>query len=106
MTELNILQQLEDLKKYKTLGTVEEISKRINEEEILKFYYCESEDEYYVGQRLETMYYANVMPKTFCLHFVMSRYLPWGKDNFPSEPKEILFTEWMNGYIKKHFKFV
>ena len=33
------------------------IRKRMkNEEDILKFYYCESEDDYYLGQRVQNMY--------------------------------------------------
>ena len=92
---------------------VKELSKRVPEEDILKFYYCESEDEYYVGRGLDTMYYAKVNPKTFDKYFCMSRYLPWGKhvvdDNtlwkehtYPSEPKEIDFSEWLKGWIEKN----
>lgn len=32
----------------------------------------------------------------------MSRYLPWGTDGYPSEPKEIPFIEWIEGFIRKH----
>ena len=32
----------------------------------------------------------------------MSRYLPWGTDGYPSEPKEIPFMEWIEGFISKH----
>lgn len=104
LTESNLLKSLEDLKKYRELDTVEEVSQRIKEEDVLKFYYCESQDEYYVGRRIGTMYYATVSPETFEMTFCMSRYLPWGKhivapdtlwkeNTYPSEPQEISFSE-------------
>lgn len=91
---------MDDLNAYRKLGTVEELSKRVNEEDVLKFYYCESEDMYLVGQRHDTMYYGKVT--TSGITFFMSRYLPWGKQvtdensiwkehTYPSEPKEISF---------------
>ena len=77
------------------------IRKRMkNEEDILKFYYCESEDDYYLGQRVQNMYYARYEPGGFT--WFMSRYLPWGEGNYPSEPKEIPFMEWIEGFIRKH----
>lgn len=105
--------EYEEYMKYKELGTVEELSTRVKEEDILKFYYCESEDEYYVGKRIDTMYYARVLPQTFCLLFEMSRYLPWGEHVvspatawkeyiYPSEPKEIDFSEWLKGWVTKY----
>ena len=50
-----------------------------NEEDVLKFYYCESEDDYYIGKELpkSNFYYAKY-GKTGFVCF-MSRYLPWGK---------------------------
>ena len=39
-------EDMSDLVAYRKLGTIEELSKRVNEENILKFYYCESEDSY------------------------------------------------------------
>lgn len=102
MTEANVLKAFSDLKRYREFGTVEEVSQRIKEEDVLKFYYCESQDEYYIGRRVGTMYYARVIPETFCVSFVMSRYLPWGMDNYPSEPKEIPFSDWLKGYIEKY----
>ena len=71
-----------------------------NEEDILKFYYCESEDDYYLGQRAQNMYYAKYEPGGFT--WFMSRYLPWGEEGYPSEPKEIPFMEWIEGFIRKH----
>lgn len=102
MTEANILHAFEDLKRYRELGCIEELANRVKEEDVLKFYYCESEDEYYVGQRQDTMYYAKVNPKTFDLSFEMSRYLPWKENNYPSEPIEIPFNEWLKGYMGKY----
>ena len=79
---------------------LEELSKREREEDILKFYHCESEDKYLIGQRLDTMYYAEYDGKDW--HWCWSRYLPWGTDGYPSEPKEIPFTSWLDGFLKKH----
>ena len=71
-----------------------------NEEDILKFYYCESEDDYYLGQRVEDMYYARYGAGAFT--WFMSRYLPWNENGYPSEPKEIPFLQWIEGVIRKH----
>ena len=80
------------------------------EENILKFYYVESLGEYWIGKRLDTMYYAEWHDE---IGFVWthSRYLPWGEHvvapntlwkehTYPSEPKEIPFTEWIKGFLK------
>ena len=104
---------LDELKQYKELGSVESLSKRVREEDVLKFYYCESLDKYLVGRRHGTMYYADIT-EMGDLHFFMSRYLPWGEHvvspdtlwkeyTYPSEPKEIHFTEWLRGYIKQRY---
>lgn len=111
----DVIRKLEELKEYQNLGTILQLSNRVNEEDILKFYYCESRDEYYVGKRFNTMYYARVAlcSDKVTLSFEMSRYLPWGEhvvDNstlwkehtYPSEPKEIHFSEWLEGWIKKN----
>lgn len=82
-----------------------------NEEDILKFYYCESEDDYYIGKRVQNMYYARYADGGFT--WFMSRYLPWGERvtapetawkeyTYPTEPKEIPFAEWLEGFIRKH----
>lgn len=108
-----IAKDLEELEGYRSIGTIEDFKSRVNEEDVLKFYYCESENEYYVGKRLDTMYYARVLPETFSLVFEMSRYLPWGEHivahgtawkehTYPSEPKEIDFSEWLKGWIGKN----
>lgn len=89
-------------------GSIENALKAIPEEDALKFYYCETEDKYLVGQCVDTRYYAEV-GKTG-LVFRWSRYLPWGEHviapntvwkehTYPSEPKEISFFEWLQGYI-------
>jgi hypothetical protein len=88
---------LQELKEYKEL---EEQGLLLKEEDVLKFYYCESLDKYLVGKRLDTMYYADITDMGD-LHFFMSRYLPWGENTYPSEPKEIPFTEWLNGFTKQ-----
>ena len=82
-----------------------------NEEDILKFYYCESEDDYYIGQRVQNMYYARYADGGFV--WFMSRHLPWREHvvapetawkeyTYPSEPKEIPFVKWIEGFIRKH----
>lgn len=85
---------------------------KTDEENELKFYYVESIDDYWIGQRLDNFYYADWHE---CLGFVWSksRYLPWGEHivnentlwkehTYPSEPIEIPFTEWIVGFMKKY----
>lgn len=104
------IKALEEIQQYRAIGTVEEIQNMEKEEDILKFYYCESEDEYYIGKTIDTMYYAKYSKSGFVWH--MSRFLPWGEHvvdenslwkehTYPSEPKEIPFFEWLQGFIKK-----
>ena len=109
-----ILHECTELKReldaYKAVGTVEELQKSVKEEDVLKFYYIESEDKYVVGQRVGNFYYAEFGKTGFT--FYMSRYLPWGKHvvspttawkehTYPSKPKEMPFFEWLQGFIKK-----
>lgn len=102
---------LEEIQQYRALGTVKELSTSVKEEDILKFYYCESEDDYYIGKRIDTMYYARYSNTGF--EWFMSRYLPWGEHivnptsawkeyTYPSEPKEIPFFKWLTGFVKKY----
>lgn len=102
---------LEEVKKYRQIGTVEECREAVKEEDALKFYYCESEDDYYIGKRVGNFYYARYGETGF--EWFMSRYLPWGehviapntlwKEHiYPSEPKEIPFFEWLQGFIKRY----
>lgn len=102
---------LEEVRRYRALGTAEELLNSVKEEDILKFYYCESEDDYYIGKRIDTLYYAKYGKTGFT--WFMSRYLPWGKHvvgsntlwkehTYPSEPKEIPFFEWVQGFLKKY----
>ena len=118
MGELNMIERYDELiekeKAYDAIvakfGSIENAFKAINEEDVLKFYYCESEGKFLVGQRVDTRYYAEVC-KTG-LNFRWSRHLPWGKHiiapntlwkehTYPSEPKEIDFFDWLQGYIKR-----
>ncbi len=96
---------------YTEIGTVEECKKAVKEEDALKFYYCESEDDYYIGKRVGNFYYARYGKTGFT--WFMSRYLPWGEHviapntlwkeyTYPSEPKEIPFFEWLQGFVKKY----
>lgn len=104
------IKALKEIQQYRAIGTVEELQKAEKEEDILKFYYCDSEDSYLVGIRIDNFYYAHWDGKRFV--FNMSRYLPWGEHvvddtaawkeyTYPSEPREISFSEWLNGFIKK-----
>lgn len=106
-----VLNALEEVQKYREIGTVEECKKAVREEDALKFYYCESEDDYYIGKRVGNFYYARYGETGF--EWFMSRYLPWGehviapntlwKEHiYPSEPKEIPFFEWLQGFIKRY----
>ena len=104
------IKALEEVQQYRAIGTVEELQKAEKEESILKFYYCDSEDSYLVGLRIGNFYYAHYIDGRWV--FDMSRHLPWGEHvvddtsawkeyTYPSEPKEINFSEWLNGFIKK-----
>lgn len=112
LTEANgiAIQALEEIQAYRAIGTVEELQNAVMEEDVLKFYYCESEDSYLLGIRVDNFYYAHWDGKRFV--FDMSRYLPWGKHvvapetawkehTYPTEPKEIDFSTWLQGFIKK-----
>ena len=103
---------MEEIQQYRAIGTVEELQKAEKEEDILKFYYCDSEDSYLVGLRIDNFYYAHYIDGRWV--FDMSRHLPWGEHvvddtsawkehTYPSEPKEINFSEWLNGFIKKEY---
>ena len=104
------VKDMKEIQKYRAIGTVEELQKAEKEEDILKFYYCDSEDSYLVGLRIGNFYYAHYIDGRWV--FDMSRHLPWGEHvvddtsawkehTYPSEPKEINFSEWLNGFIKK-----
>lgn len=105
-----ICEALQEYPKFRAIGTVEEWQSAIKEEDVLKFYYIESEDRYVVGRRVGNFYYGEVGKTGLC--FNMSRYLPWGEHivapdtlwkehTYPSEPKEIPFYDWLQGFIKK-----
>lgn len=80
---------------------------------LIKFYHCESLNEYYIGKRCDNFYYATAEIQSngdICLHYKWSRYLPWGKHivdesslwkecTYPSEPKEISFEKWLKGWL-------
>lgn len=85
----------------------------VQEENILKFYYVRSIDEYWIGRRLDTLYYARYESESQQWVWTYSRYLPWGEHvvsptslwkehTYPSEPEEIPFTDWLQGFVKKH----
>lgn len=86
----------------------------IEEENVLKFYYVESLDDYWIGRRLETKYFAEYDEAMRGFVWRASRHLPWGKHivdpstawkeyTYPSEPKEIPFMDWLEGFFRKHF---
>ena len=68
---------IKEVQQYREIGTVEECKKAVREEDALKFYYCESEDDYYIGKRAGNFYYARYGETGF--EWFMSRYLPWGE---------------------------
>ena len=85
----------------------------VEEENILKFYYVRSIDEYWIGRRIDNFYYAEYDPESRQWTWTHSRYLPWGEHivsqtslwkehTYPSEPEEIPFADWLQGFIKKH----
>ena len=106
-----IIKSINEVQQYREIGTVEECRKSVKEEDVLKFYYCESKDDYYIGKRVGNFYYARYGETGF--EWFMSRYLPWGEHvvsphtlwkeyTYPSEPKEIPFFEWLQGFLKKY----
>lgn len=85
----------------------------VKEEDILKFYYVRSIDEFWIGRRLDTLYYARYESESQQWVWTHSHYLPWGEHvvsptslwkeyTYPSEPEEIPFTDWLQGFVKKH----
>jgi len=104
-------QRLEIIKEI-PINRLRELAQADKADEIGKyrFYYCESEDEYLIGARLDTFYYARWDGSSFT--WSMSRYLPWGKHvvapetawkeyTYSSEPKEIGMSEWFKGFLGK-----
>ena len=88
------------------------MSKMKDEEDILKFYYVESLDDYWIGRRLDNFYYAEWDSALEAFVWTHSRYLPWGEHmvnpdtlwkehTYPSEPVEIDAAKWIKGFIKK-----
>lgn len=105
-----LVSSMKTLHEYQQIGTLEELQKAKKEENILKFYYCDSEDSYLIGRMVGNFYYAHYLDGSWI--FDMSRYLPWGEHvkqestawkehTFPSEPREINFSEWLEGFVKK-----
>lgn len=92
-------------------GSIERAMNAVPEEDVLKFYYCESRDQYLIGKRADNFYYAEITP-TCDFSYHMSRYLPWGRHiiapatswkehTYPSEPVELHFSEWLRGLMKQ-----
>ena len=86
---------------------------KTDEEDELKFYYVESIDDYWIGARNDNFYYAD-WHKGLGFVWSHSKYLPWGEHivdentlwkehTYPSEPIEIQFTDWIDGFVKKYF---
>lgn len=92
-----------------------EKQRKIEEDaDLLKFYYCESEDDYFLGKRVDNLYYARFDKESKRFAWCMSRYLPWGEHivqpdtlwkehTYPSEPIEIPFSEWLIGFLQKYY---
>lgn len=90
-----------------------EIERLNDEPPAYRFYYCDSEDSYLLGRRMDTMYYAHWYDGSGFV-WDMSRYLPWGETidghergcawgvhTYPSEPREIGAEEWFSGFLKQ-----
>lgn len=92
-----------ELNKYKSIGTPDELEKRVAEDDVIKFYYCESQDEYWIGKRIGTLYYAMFDWKTSTFIWKYSRYLPWGESvngyTYPSEPREVDISEFVRSIV-------
>lgn len=85
----------------------------VQEENILKFYYVRSIDEYWIGRRIDNFYYARYESENQQWVWEYSRYLPWGEHvvsptslwkehTYPSEPEEISFIDWLKGFSQKY----
>ena len=93
----------DELKEYRKAGVVDEIN--------FRFFYCESEDSYLLGYRVDNFYYAR-WHEPIGFMWEMSRYLPWDETvespdslwkvhTYPSKPKEISVNEWFKGFLKQ-----
>jgi len=83
----------------------------ISSDDVLKFYYCRSLDEYMIGQTVGDKYYAVYDPKSKSFTWRYSKHLPWGKTislyatndfTYPSEPEEMDFCKWLQRFIFKY----
>ncbi len=83
----------------------------VPEEDVLKFYYVPSIDEYWLGQRSGNFYFAEYINGQWV--WTHSRYLPWGEHivapdtiwkehTYPAKPEEISFEEWLKGFARKN----
>lgn len=86
-----------------------DVQRLTDEPHAYKFYYCESEDSYLLGRRVDNFYYAH-WHEGLGFAWDMSRYLPWGEHvvapdtawkehTYPTEPKEIGPGEWFKGFM-------
>jgi len=95
----------------------EEIRRLKDEPPAYRFYYCDSENSYLLGRRMDTMYYAHWYDGNGFV-WDMSRYLPWGETidgsergcawgvhTYPSEPREISTEEWFKGFLDQRLKY-
>ena len=84
----------------------------VEEEDMLKFYYVASLDDYWIGRRSGDFYYATYDRLARQWTWKYSRNLPWGytvigdnvgwtRCDYPSEPEEIPFTDWLEGFMRK-----
>ena len=88
----------------------------LDDETRLRFYYCDSEDSYLLGSRLDNFFYAR-WHKELGFVWEMSRYLPWGEHvvapntlwkeyTYSSEPREIGRDEWFKGFIAQQAELI
>lgn len=88
------------------------VKEHFDDENQIKFYYCESEGSYLIGKQVGNFYYAR-WHENLGFVFEMSKYLPWGKHivdpdtlwkehTYPSKPVEVDFYTWIKGFVKKN----
>jgi hypothetical protein len=82
-------------------GRAQAAENMADDEANYRFFYCDSENSYLLGHRVDNFYYAHWHPRLGWV-WDMSRYLPWGEtvDGFTycSEPREIDASTWMRGF--------
>lgn len=100
-----LVSSMKTLHEYRQIGTLEELQKAKKEENILKFYYCDSEDRHLIGRRTGELYYIHYRGGRIWIlpwgEHIKIKYDAWKEHTYPSKPREINFLEWLGGFVKK-----